>query len=129
MINVRSGWPPRTWKFVETRQFDRGVDRLGARVAEEHTGRRDWGELDELVGEVVGRPIREWIEGGVGGQRAGLSVDRLGDFLTPVADRAVPEAPHPVDVFLAVGVPHERTLTSRQRDELLAGGSRHRMKK
>jgi hypothetical protein len=80
-----------------------------------------------VVGQGLGRAVGERVEAAVGLELAHLGGHRIGDLPPAVADRAVPEAGHPVDELVAVGVPQQRSAALHDADELLAGGLGERM--
>ena len=69
----------------------------------------------------VGGLVGERIEARVRGERAQLLGDGVGDLGATVTDLAVPQAGHPVDELVPVGVPQQGALPTHDADELAAG--------
>ena len=113
----------------EAGELERRVDGLRPRPAEEHTRRRNRGQLDQALGELVGRGIGEWLEARVGLDRLDLGGNGVGDLPTTVADVAVPQARHGVDQLGTVRRPEQGTLAAHDRDERRSGRLGKGMKK
>jgi hypothetical protein len=107
---------------VRPAQLGRGVDGVGAAAGgEEHLGVPDRYQSGDALGECLGGPVGEHVEGLVAGDLPHLRGRRVGEFGAAVADVAVPEAGDRIEVGAAGVVMQRRGLAAHDRDRVTRG--------
>ena len=106
----------------EAGQLEGRVDRLGARVGQEHPGLGHWRQAGDRLGQPVGGLVGEDVEGVVVLQRGHLGGHGVDDLPPAVAHVAVPEAGEAVDQPPPPVVDHDRALAPDDGDEAVGAG-------
>jgi len=101
----------------QAREFHRRIYRLRAAAAEKNPGIGHRANRHEFCGEFFDGRAGERIKSRISLERRDLFGDGVGDFLSTMADRAVPKTRHSVHELVSIVIPNESTLTAHEFDE------------